>query len=320
MGPLDDTGSTSTAFEQALGEKACGNTHFAAGDYARARDSYDLALSFLRDGFVATKEANELAAKVHTNAAAACIKLGDPLGAIEHCQLAIAIDPRNVKALFRKAESLKSLGRYSEALAQLERALLLEENNEEIKESMDECEDLIDFQDHGGAFESRHDFDPPGVDADKEEQQLPEEALAAAHAKLEELTEEILGGRATVEEHVMLNHGEAKFGKFDIKDAFFSPSNLSSALEFVRGQHFTSSAKFAVSEIKFVPHFSQLALTTTIGFLLLATLAVRRGAEESHELSERLVGTPMAGGRQRNGWGLLGNAREGRSLHLVYSA
>jgi len=121
----------------------------------------------------------------------------------------------------------------------------LEENNEEIKESMDECEDLIEFQDHGGAFESRHDFDPPGIDADKEEQQLPEEALAAAHAKLEELTEEILGGRATVEEHVMLNHGEAKFGKFDIKDAFFSPSNLSSALEFVRGQHFTASAKFA---------------------------------------------------------------------------
>jgi len=43
----------------------------------------------------------------------------------------------------------------------------------------------------------------------------------------------------------MLNHGSNTFGMIEIKDAFQSPSNLSSALQFVRSQHFTATAKYA---------------------------------------------------------------------------
>jgi len=235
----------------AVAEKDAGNKHFSAGEYERAKGSYLLALNLLQDGGnpVVTREANDLACKLHTNAAAVFIKLGDPLSAIEHCKLALAIDKRNVKALFRRAECLKSLGHYSEALVQLERALLIEENNEEIKESMDECEDLLEFQEHAETFEGEDlgAAQSPAAGDGSDRRELPEDVLLALESKISGLRDEVLGGRAEVDEHVMLNHGESKFGMIEIKDAFMGPSNLSSALQFVRGQHLTATAKFAVS-------------------------------------------------------------------------
>ena len=243
-GKMESTAEAS--YESALREKEAGNACFASNpDLALERYVRALKLLGGEDSVVvATADANALACKVHTNAAAAALKIGDVAGAMDHCKLALAIDARNVKALFRMAEGLKRSGSYREAYAYLERALLVEENNEDIKEAMDECEDLLEFQE-GSSDDLIVDDDEdllagsPGAEAE-----LPDEVREAALLKIEELREDVLGN---VREHVMLSHGSNAFGRIDIVDAFKSSGNLASALKFVRSQHFSSTAQFAVS-------------------------------------------------------------------------
>jgi tetratricopeptide (TPR) repeat protein len=216
---------------------------------------------------VVAKDANELVSKLHSNLGAVAVKQDQAEEAIEHCKLALAIDGTNVKALFRRAEGLKMLGRYQEALGQLEKALLVEENNEEIREAMDDCEDLIDLA--GGDSMASLSIDPQEEDhGDPAAPELPEDVLVAVQAKIDELRSSIYmkgkegkqnGGRllqhqgdteeeeeeGLVKEHIMLNHGDGKVGMVEIRDAFMSPSNLASATAFVRSQHFTATARYA---------------------------------------------------------------------------
>ena len=241
-----------------------------------------------------------------------------PEEAITHCKLALAIDAKNVKALFRRAECLKRLGKYAEALEQLERALLLENNNEAIRESMDDCEDLLDqLHATGGVHDDAGSRSSRAREEDlcrEDENALPDDVVVAAETKLEEIRDKVLlGGQAGVSEHVMLNHGSNTFGMIEIKDAFQSPSNLSSALQFVRSQHFTATAKYAVSlyskENTNANQSLSLSLVGTnqstiigafsllIEFIFLSLFAsnsVCYSTKEQDDVSSRLVGPSVA--------------------------
>ncbi len=233
--------------------------------FARAK-----GLDALQGGeVVAAPEANALACKLHANAAAALLKELEVEGAIEHCRLAVAIDARNVKALFRWGECLKYLQDYEGALDKLSHALLVDESNEAVRESMDQCEDLLEWADpleaNGGSGDGHggHGGAGPGGEEGRE---LPLEVAQAAEARCQYIREQLTSDRAdpagnddvfersgkdsgegesTLElvEHLMLNHSPSNFGMIQTRDAFRSAEDLRRAMAFVRQQHFTAAAK-----------------------------------------------------------------------------
>ncbi|XP_071297146.1 protein unc-45 homolog A isoform X2 [Agelaius tricolor] len=108
--------------------RARGNALFQAGDHAAALAAYTEALSL--------SEAPSERAVLHRNRAACYLKLEDYTKAEADATKAIAVDGRDVKALFRRSQALQQLGRMDQAVSDLQRCLSLEPRNKAFQEAL----------------------------------------------------------------------------------------------------------------------------------------------------------------------------------------
>jgi hypothetical protein len=121
--------------------KQRGNEAFGSGEYAQAILLYSLALD----------KADELPDKdsdkqlfprdiIFSNRSACFLKLGQHEKALDDAVRALEINPKNIKAVFRRGLSLHASGRYEEAMPILAEAHKIEPKNKQIKQALQFCE------------------------------------------------------------------------------------------------------------------------------------------------------------------------------------
>ncbi|KAF0685955.1 Aste57867_22207 [Aphanomyces stellatus] len=136
--------------------KQQGNLYFKAGLYAKAIRSYSKiflyvnGLSTAGDGMAsyARGSANVSASEsegdvikllkitAHSNMAMSQLKLDNPTKAIEQCDKVLAMDPKHVKALLRKAQAFGLRQKYSVAKEILREALAIEPKNATLRNEL----------------------------------------------------------------------------------------------------------------------------------------------------------------------------------------
>ncbi|KNE66978.1 hypothetical protein AMAG_11449 [Allomyces macrogynus ATCC 38327] len=106
-------------------EKDTGNVYFKKAKYAKAIQHYSCAIAL-----------DPTDAVFYLNRAAAHLKLNQNDQAEQDCDAALQRDPKSVKALFRRATSRRATGNTAGAIADLERALVLEPTNKSVKDEL----------------------------------------------------------------------------------------------------------------------------------------------------------------------------------------
>jgi stress-induced-phosphoprotein 1 len=99
--------------------KTQGNEHFKAGRVPEAIKAYSDALAQADTG---TPEGKKMAATIYCNRAACNRQLYLHEKVVSDCGIAIRLDPTNVKAFIRRAQSLESMEKYAEALEDFQKA------------------------------------------------------------------------------------------------------------------------------------------------------------------------------------------------------
>ncbi|XP_042323965.1 peptidyl-prolyl cis-trans isomerase D [Sceloporus undulatus] len=142
ISPMDGSGDTHTDFPEdadidlkevdkivsiAEDVKNIGNTFFKSQNWAMAVKKYTKSLRYVEASKAVAKETD--AAKLNTaaltcylNIAACKLKLSEWQDATENCTEALAIDPANTKALYRRAQAWEATKDYDQALADLHKA------------------------------------------------------------------------------------------------------------------------------------------------------------------------------------------------------
>ena len=134
--------------------KEQGNEHFKAGEYKQAVAKYDKAIGIFdsgagmddsdedgEEGAQAKEKKGEAAAAAmkqssiacHLNSAAAFLKLKKHNKAIDHCTKALAADPKNVKALYRRGQAHAEDSDFELAKRDFEKVLELDPSNKDAK-------------------------------------------------------------------------------------------------------------------------------------------------------------------------------------------
>jgi tetratricopeptide (TPR) repeat protein len=122
--------------------RSIGKELFAAGKYRSALTHYERALSVLNqlDSRSITTENQQrsldLVSLMQLNSANCKWKLKDYAGVVTLCSAVLHKDPRNTKALFRRAEALKLREEFLEARKDYSRLINSAENNLEVEESV----------------------------------------------------------------------------------------------------------------------------------------------------------------------------------------
>ncbi|KNE69034.1 hypothetical protein AMAG_13909 [Allomyces macrogynus ATCC 38327] len=106
-------------------EKDTGNVYFKKAKYAKAIQHYARAIAL-----------DPTDAVFYLNRAAAYLKLDQNEQAEQDCDAALHRDPKSVKALFRRASARRATGNTAGAIADLERALVLEPTNKSVKDEL----------------------------------------------------------------------------------------------------------------------------------------------------------------------------------------
>ena len=119
-----------------------GNDAFRAGDSAAAWTQYTAGLSFIDDGMMAQlmgsymEESAALKAALHSNCAAAALLLGRHDDALVQASAALALAPKNAKALYRKGKAHAALGQDDAAREALTKAAALDPTDGGIKAAL----------------------------------------------------------------------------------------------------------------------------------------------------------------------------------------
>ena len=139
---------------KALGYKEEGNTHFKAGEYKKAMVAYHNIFMYVhgfsekRDAGSSSaglmpgsttqaispeqwKQVSELKVASASNLAMCHLKLGNTEKARDNCTKALAIEPANVKALFRRGKCHAALNAIDEAKDDFEAVLAADPSNRE---------------------------------------------------------------------------------------------------------------------------------------------------------------------------------------------
>jgi histone-lysine N-methyltransferase SETD3 len=110
--------------------KEMGNNRFRQKDWDRATDRYMQAIQFVDD--VGAGE-HELRLSLWLNLAASNLKLEQFDSAVKSCDAALELEPKNVKALYRRGCALMGLDEWTEAKSNFRTALELDPNNKGIR-------------------------------------------------------------------------------------------------------------------------------------------------------------------------------------------
>lgn len=117
------------------------NTEFNNGNYKKAIDAYFECLEKL---LVDKNQNNDQEISVlYSNCAACYLKLNDYTKSLEYCENALKYNQSNIKALYRKCESLKNLEKYEEAFLLAEKQLKSNPNSEKFQEIMRELSQIL---------------------------------------------------------------------------------------------------------------------------------------------------------------------------------
>jgi molecular chaperone DnaK (HSP70)/Flp pilus assembly protein TadD len=119
--------------QEAAKKRNQGNLVFKEFDYESAARLYAEALNYMADLYDLSpkeqEEVNALRLPLHLNLAACLGKINRHNLAVENCNKALEIEKKNVKALFRRAQSYVQLKKLDEAKADLTAALEVEPKN-----------------------------------------------------------------------------------------------------------------------------------------------------------------------------------------------
>lgn len=85
----------------------------------------------------------ELMVSIHSNLAATNIKLGEFTAAKKNCDDALTIDPKNVKALFRRAQAQMAGGNAEEAIVDLKSALQVDSRNAAVSQLLAKAKAVV---------------------------------------------------------------------------------------------------------------------------------------------------------------------------------
>ena len=141
--------SPSDKLEEALRLKAAGADAFKASDWAAALGKYREAASLL-DGFAAPEllfserttaeqQAQTTLVACWLNEAMCDLKLDEPRAAEAACGRVLALEPENVKALFRRGTALTCLSQFGAARRDLKEANRLDPASKEIRAAWEAC-------------------------------------------------------------------------------------------------------------------------------------------------------------------------------------
>ena len=129
---MKETWQMSAEEKLAAGEKmkAVGTEAFKAKDFVTAATKYTEGFDIVKDS--TEDEAPPLKISLALNAAAAQLKTGENTSAITNCEFVLAIEPENVKALFRKGQGLLGKSDYKGAKAALKLAYKADPENKPV--------------------------------------------------------------------------------------------------------------------------------------------------------------------------------------------
>lgn len=114
-----------------------GNRAFKECDYRQASVHYTQAVDTINSlPLDEIKEASDILKASLSNRAACSLKLGDPENALADAMSVLDMDPKHVKATFRRGMALHALERYREACPVLSTALEMEPKNAQIKAAL----------------------------------------------------------------------------------------------------------------------------------------------------------------------------------------
>lgn len=114
-----------------------GNRAFKECDYRQASVHYTQAVDTINSlPLDEIKEASDILKASLSNRAACSLKLGDPENALADAMSVLDMDPKHVKATFRRGMALHALERYREACPVLSTALEMEPKNVQIKAAL----------------------------------------------------------------------------------------------------------------------------------------------------------------------------------------
>lgn len=126
--------------EKAVLLKAKGTEEFKAGEYTAATTCYEEAIEFADDLYKPTEEESAEGANLSTllrlNVAMCCLKLSQWMKAIEITAKVLQAEPRNVKALYRRAVALMEVEQLTEAKKNLTLALEIEPTNRQVRREL----------------------------------------------------------------------------------------------------------------------------------------------------------------------------------------
>ncbi|TRM61178.1 hypothetical protein BD626DRAFT_502982 [Schizophyllum amplum] len=129
---------------KAQAAKEQGNSAFKSADYVAAIGHYTKAIL-----------ADKTDPTFFLNRAAAYLKLGKLEDAERDCTSTLAIDPQNVKALFRRGQARLGIGKLVEATQDLKAALKQEPNNDAVKQELAKVENVFKGEKQSGPSASK---------------------------------------------------------------------------------------------------------------------------------------------------------------------
>ena len=118
-----------------------GNTHFKAGEYVQANESYDAALELLTA--IDNEDARASAIKCRLNKSACLIKLQGYAAAAYQCRAVIEAEPTNAKAHFRFGQAAAKLGDYETAQRELTESIKQNPSLKEPRELLDQIKERL---------------------------------------------------------------------------------------------------------------------------------------------------------------------------------
>lgn len=244
----------------------------AAAAFDEALESWAEALdACARPPLAATATSNRLVEMLRCNRAAALLKVERFAEARRECELALAVNPDCIKALYRGAEALYELGGFSKAIALLERALRFDPNSYDVRKLLDDCEDALEeegdqlVEDEAGArgqgAQAQGVNAAGGADAGagvggaagdgKANDSIPSDeddaaCVEFARALMAQTAETWLDTGGEHEEEIVSRHlrpdGVEQTGKFQVAQAFDSEAMLEECTGWIRQQHVITAA------------------------------------------------------------------------------